>query len=258
MNTQSTPTPPHFESTILHIGSNMTPLSNEPRQQTTAYNDKTKSEYFKIRFAHNNERRQSATILVEKQYKSQGYQAHESTIATTIKPDRITLLVHDKDNEPIGTITIGADSSEGLLADELYHTELDAMRSDSRIKLLELTKFAMERHRGNSRQVLASLFNVAYVYTKQMGCNWMVIEVNPSHVSFYENNLGFKVIGMERTCPRVNASAILLGLDLKHTAEQVRKFGGGINDAEAGKSFYRYFLSETDEAGLTQRLFPST
>ncbi len=245
---------PVYQQTIMHIQDNMTSLTSD-RQTITQPTDTTiKHEFFKIRFAHKDEHRQSATILVEKQYKSQGYQVNNEEVIDKNKPNRITLLVHNKDNSPIGTITVGPDGPEGLMADSLYRDTLDDMRSKN-IKLLELTKFAMERHRGNSIQVLAGIFNVAYIYTRQFGCNWMIVEVNPRHVSFYEKNLGFQVIGPERMCPRVNASAILLGLDLSYAADQRHKYAGKKIDTEAGKSFYRFFLTEEEESGLVSRLF---
>ncbi len=245
---------PVYQQTIMHIEDNMTSLSSDRETPTASSNTTVKQEYFKIRFAYNAEHRQSATILVEKQYKSQGYEVNKVEVLDISKPNRITLLVHNKNNKPIGTITIGPDGPEGLMADSLYRDTLDEMRVNN-MKLLELTKFAMERHRGNSIQVLASIFNVAYIYTKQLGCNWMIVEVNPRHVNFYEKNLGFKVIGPERICPRVNASAVLLGLDLSYAVEQRRKFAGKQADNEAGKSFYRFFLTEEEESGLANRLF---
>lgn len=245
---------PVIDNTILHFASSMSPISTETAEPTLFPNTRIESETFKIRFASKDAQRQSAIFLVEKLYGTRGYRADEEAPPAEEKPDRITLLVHSKENVPVGTITIGPDGPAGLMADELYQPELDAMRSDSGVRLLELTKFAMDRHRGNSKQVLASLLNIAYVYSKMLGCNWMVIEVNPRHVSFYENSLGFRVIGTERTCSRVNAPAVLLGLDLSYTAQQISKFGGRKNDAEAGKSLYRYFLDDQDETGLVQRL----
>jgi hypothetical protein len=38
--------------------------------------------------------------------------------------------------------------------------------------------------------------------------------VNPRHAGFYEKILGFAVVGAERICPRVNAPALLMRLDL--------------------------------------------
>ena len=40
--------------------------------------------------------------------------------------------------------------------------------------------------------------------------DYVVIEVNPRHVRYYERMLGFEVIGPERMNPRVEAPAVLL------------------------------------------------
>lgn len=245
---------PVMDKTIFHFASELSKISTEPSEPSIAPTTRFENESFKIRFASNNERRKSATLLVEKLYGSRGYKASDGAATQEEKPDRITLLVNNKENRPVGTITLGPDGPMGLMADELYKEELDAMRAKPGIRLLELTKFAMDRHSGNVKEVLAHLMNIAYIYTKLVECNWMVIEVNPRHVAFYESTLGFMVMGEERTCPRVNAPAVLLGLDLKYMAEQIRKFGGGRNDEESGRSLYRYSLGKKDELGLVQRL----
>lgn len=245
---------PIMDRAIFHFASKLTTLSSEPSEPVIAPTTRFENESFKIRFASNNERRKSAILLVEKLYGSRGYKASDEAARPDEKPDRITLLVNNKENRPVGTITLGPDGPLGLMADELYKEELDAMRAKPGVRLLELTKFAMDRHSGKIKEVLSHLFNIVYIYTKLMECNWMVIEVNPRHVGFYESSLGFKIMGEERTCPRVNAPAVLLGLDLKYMAEQIRKFGSGKNDDEAGKSFYRYCLSKKDELGLVRRL----
>ncbi|OIQ80793.1 hypothetical protein GALL_374430 [mine drainage metagenome] len=245
---------PVMDRTIFHFASALTKLSSEGSEPAFAPTTRFENESFKIRLVSNNERRKSAVLLVEKLYGSRGYKASNEAAAPEEKPDRITLLVNNKENRPVGTITLGPDGPMGLMADELYKDELDAMRAKPGVRLLELTKLAMDRHSGNVREVLAHLFNIVYIYTKVLECNWMVIEVNPRHVGFYESSLGFKVLGAERICPRVNAPAVLLGLDLKYMAEQIKKFSSNKNVREAGKSLYRYSLSKKDELGLVKRL----
>lgn len=100
---------------------------------------------------------------------------------------------------------------------------------------------------------------MAFIYGKLLGCNRIIIEVNPRHVSFYESSLGFQVMSEERLCPRVNVPAVLLMLDVAHTIEQTRKFGGryavgGKTKGGDRKNLYRYFLSEADEQSLVARL----
>jgi hypothetical protein len=240
------------DNTISHFDSNLTALSNEPPERRK--DSRVETETFKIGFASSEKNQQLANVLVEKLYSSRGYDVSSQAAPTNEKIYRRTLLVYNNDDLPIGTLTMTPDGEHGLLANVLYQQELDVLRKDSRIKLLEITKFAMDRHRGNSKKVLAGLLGIAYISAKLMGSNWMVMEVNPHHVGFYQTILGFKVIGPERTCPRVNAPAVLLGLDLSYMREQIVLFRGNKNDTAAGKSLYRYFMSAQEEADIIKRM----
>jgi hypothetical protein len=66
--------------------------------------------------------------------------------------------------------------------------------------------------------------------------------------------LGFEPFGEEKVCPRVNAPAVLLRLDLAHADEQIVRYGGMAATAKGVKSIYPYFFSRDDELGITQRL----
>jgi hypothetical protein len=66
--------------------------------------------------------------------------------------------------------------------------------------------------------------------------------------------LGFEPYGEERVCPRVNAPAVLLRLNLEHADAQIIAYGGMGSSATSVKSIYPYFFSRDDESGITQRL----
>jgi len=229
------------------------PISHQQAEPRSDGKSRFERQKFKIRLASNQERRQSAVFLVEKMYSWRGYKT--STIAAKPGEDvaRIALMVYGQDNRPIGTLTVGFDNPNGLLADELYREELDGMRQQG-CRLLEFTKLAIDRNSNNSNRIVAALTNVAYLYGKLSNCNTAVIEVNPRHVAFYQSKLGFRQVGPEKICPRVNAPAILLALDWSIMADEIKKYGGRKDDGTAGKSLYRYFFDERDEAGLTKRL----
>src|SRR5207248_5108165 len=117
-------------------------------------------------------------------------------------PNRITLTACEQD-DVMGTITVGLDSSAGLFVDELFRDEVDALRRDGRT-VCEFTKLAMDSV-VRSRRVLASLFHVAYIYARRLNLfHDLLIEVNPRHVRYYERMLGFAVKSAERLNPRVN------------------------------------------------------
>jgi hypothetical protein len=229
------------------------PISLQQFDPGFAAQSRFERQKFKIRLASNQERRQSAVFLVEKMYSWRGY--NTSAIAATPAEGvtRISLMVYGQDNCPIGTLTVGFDGPNGMLADELYGEELDQMRQQGK-RLLEFTKLAIDRHAANSNRIVAALTNIAYLYGKMSKCDTAVIEVHPRHVAFYQSKLGFRQVGSERVCPRVNAPAILLALDWSVMADEIKKYGGRKDDGSAGKSLYRYFFGEQDEAGLIKRL----
>jgi hypothetical protein len=208
-----------------------------------------KQTLFKVRLADNDGRRNTASMLVNKMYAWRGYK-----IAWHAKrqPNRIT-LVASHGTSPMATISIGFDSPDGLLVDELYRAELDVLREQG-AHICEFTKLAVDGA-IRSKRVLATLFHIAYIYSHKMnGFSDLLIEVNPRHVRFYEQMLGFEQCGPERLNPRVNAPAILLRLQFSHTVEQIKKFGGHPELARGEKSLYPYFFSESEERGIMGRL----
>lgn len=205
---------------------------------------------FRIRLANTEERRESANILINKMYSWRGY---ENGSVLGEDPNRITLIASGANNGIIGTMSIGLDSPMGLLADEMYHEELEALRKEG-LKLCEFNKFAVDP-KIKSKRLLASLYHIAYLYPYGIfGHTDGVTEVNPRHVRFYEKMLGFTRIGPERICPRVHAPGVLLRTNFAYMAEQVEKFGGLMDRAVGEKSLYPYFFTKTDEDGILGRL----
>jgi hypothetical protein len=204
---------------------------------------------FKVRLADNDGRRNTASMLVKKMYAWRGYK-----IAWHAKqqPNRIT-LVASHGSSPMATISVGFDSDDGLLVDALYKEEIDVLRKQG-AKVCEFTKLAVDGA-IRSKRVLATLFHIAYIYAHKMnGFSDLFIEVNPRHVRFYEQMLGFKVFGPERLNPRVNAPAVLLRLEFAYLAEQLVRFGGRPDMARVEKSLYPYGFSKVEEDGVMRRL----
>jgi hypothetical protein len=153
----------------------------------------------------------------------------------------------------IGTVTLGIDSEEGLLADEIFKPEIDARRRAGG-KVCELTKLAFDPD-IRSKFALASLFHIVFIYGRRMhNCTDVFIEVNPRHRRFYETMLGFKRQCEIRTNPRVNAPAVLLWVDIGYVEEQIRKYGGTSDNPDTTRSLYPYFFSPREEAGIHGRL----
>ncbi len=205
---------------------------------------------FKIRLTRDTEHAHSANLLIRKMYSWRGYETHSSTVKHA--PNNICLSVFSAE-QAIGTLTLGIDSAEGLAASTLYPCEIEQLRTQGRV-LCEITKLAVDPS-ISSRNVLASLFHIAYIHARQLNnCTDILIEVNPRHVPFYQRMLGFRQVGDERQCPRVKAPAVLLRLETDYVEIQLRKFGGLMDQAKEETSLYPYSFSPNDEAGIIQRL----
>lgn len=205
---------------------------------------------FQIRMADSAGKRSAASILINRMYATRGYRCNGLPEADASR--RITLVASEFE-ETMGTISIGFDSPSGLLVDSLFGDETAAMRRSGQ-RLCEFTKLAIDSV-VRSRRVLASLFHVAYIYSyRVLGGTHLLIEVNPRHVNYYRRMLGFEVIGPQRLNPRVNAPAVLMGLDFKHARDQIARFGGCPEAAAAERSLYPFFFSPQDERGIVDRI----
>jgi hypothetical protein len=205
---------------------------------------------FAIRAADSNGHRSSANILIKRRYAWRGYD--NASLPADESANRITLIASDHE-ETIGTLTIGLDSDEGLFVGEVFGDHVQRLRAEGR-RLCEFSKLAMDPILG-SKRVLASLFHVAYLIAHRMrGYDTLVIEVNPRHVAYYRRMLGATVLEKERMNSRVNAPAVLLTLDLNYSREQIARFGGKADTERSERTFYPYFFSPQEEAGLLARL----
>jgi hypothetical protein len=202
-----------------------------------------------LRAADTGGHRSSAQILVHRMYATRGYKTTAQAPAAV--SNVVTLLACDQ-GETIGTISVSLDTPGGLLADELFRDELDALRAQGR-RLCEFTKLAMD-HVVKSRRVLASLFHAAYIWAHlRLGFDDVVIEVNPRHVRYYARMLGFTVAGPQRTNRRVDAPAVLMRLDFTHARTQIERLAGKTAPDDE-RSLYPHFFSAKEEAGIAARL----
>lgn len=217
--------------------------SNEPAGET-----KIRRQEFKVRLATSEDRRKSASLLIEKMYSWRGYDAdvlHQD-------PNKITLVAYQED-AVVGTLTLGLDSPDGMVVDQLYKQEADQLRAAGG-KPCDITRLAVDQD-IKSKSVLGALFHLSFIYGRNIHhATDFLIEVNPRHVLFYQRMLGFEPFGEEKICPRVNAPAVLLRLDLAYADEQIVRYGGTAATATGVKSIYPYFFSREDELGITQRL----
>ncbi len=232
------------------VSDELTPITLEGSDQEDTREITKEDKEFRIRLANTQERRESASVLVHKMYSWRGY---ENSGIQGSDPNRITLITSGNDNKVIGTVSVGLHTPKGLLADQMYHDELEELRSQGR-KVCEFNSLAVDPT-IKSKRVLASLFQIAILYPSGVfDYTDGVLEVNPRHVRFYEKMVGFTRIGPEKICPRVNAPSILMRADFSYVSEQVEKFGGQMDKADGEKSLYPYFFNKTDADGILHRL----
>jgi hypothetical protein len=206
---------------------------------------------YSIRLAHSSTQRSKASMLVKRMYSWRGYDTETSTKGITPLPKQMTFEASSSE-QLCGTLTLGIDSKQALLADALYREELNTLRANDR-RLCEISRLAVDPEYG-SKAVLASLFHIAYIFARFVhNITDAVIEVNPRHAAFYQRKLGFRRIGDVRTCPRVNAPAVLLHVELSYMDAQISRHGGLRGTAE--RSFYSYFFSKLEEQSLAHQIW---
>lgn len=205
---------------------------------------------FKIRLADNAGHRDAASFLVKRRY---GWRGYRVDAFDEDHPNRITLSACDPYDATLATISVGLDSRAGLFVDTLYRADVDRVRAENR-QVCEFTKLAVAG-RVRSKPVLAALFHIAFIYARDLNdCTDLFVEVNPRHVSFYLQMLEFIAWGAERHDLRVDASAVLLRLDLGIAERRIAEMGGHAELARRNRSLYPYFFSPREAAGIANRL----
>tara|TARA_R110002073_G_scaffold195540_1_gene354603 strand:+ start:473 stop:1402 length:930 start_codon:yes stop_codon:yes gene_type:complete len=187
--------------------------------------------------------------FIKHMYASRGYLT-ESATAFSDNPNQITFQA-SIDEIIVGTVTLQIDSDKGLLADELYQRTIDEFRKKGR-KVCELSKFALDPQHS-SKEIIASLFQVAYIYAHKIyKATDYFCEVNPRHAGPQKRMFGFRQIGKQRTCPRVDAPAVLLHLEMNYVDEQITSLEG--SSASEHRSLYSYFLTKHDKVKLVNKI----
>ena len=203
---------------------------------------------YAIRLARTTDHLDAARRLMRERYQWRGY----ATDAAQDEPAGVTLVASEL-GRIAATVTVGADSSEGLAVESLYADEVAKLRREG-ARLCEFTRLAVDRA-GDSLKLLGALFHVAYLCARrQHDATHLLVEVNPRHVRFYMRMLGFRIAGPQRTCERVDAPAVMLALSLDHAEDQIAQFGGRPDLAQEKRSLYPFFFSADAEDGILARL----
>lgn len=192
---------------------------------------------YSIQLVKTLKQRIKTSTLIKRMYASRGY-CTESTSIFSNDPNQVTFQISVGENIA-GTITLKVDSDKGLLADELYRDEINHFRNKGK-RVCELSKFALDPQRS-SKEMIALLFQTAYLYAHHIfKTTDFLCEVNPRHALPQKRMFGFRQIGSERTCPRVNAPAVLLHLELSYIREKIHSLAGQCDTND--RSLYPYCI----------------
>ena len=191
------------------------------------------------------------TTLIKQMYASRGYNT-ESASVFSHKPNEFTFLATIQ-GIAAGTVTLRLDSEQGLLADRLYCDKINEFRKKRR-KVCELSKFAIDPQ-YSSKEMTASLFQIAYTCAhNEHKATDFFCEVNPRHAIPQKRMFGFSQIGEERTCPRVNAPAVLLHLELKFAKRQIDLLAGSSSKNTTRRFLYPYCIPKWSAPKITNKL----
>jgi hypothetical protein len=217
----------------------------EPGDVAVAFDDDENP--FTLKVVDDPHRRTDASSLIQRRYAWRGYAASPLEVAAG---SRVTLAAC-LDDTTLATITATPDGHDGLYVAGVYPDTVASLRTDGR-RLCEFTKLAVDES-VRSHAVLGAIFHVAFMYVYQLHrCTDVLIEVNPRHARFYQRMLGFESAGDERYDPAVGAAAVLLRLDLAHSAREIARLAGRRHQRE--RSFYPYFFGPEDAADIVGRL----
>jgi hypothetical protein len=203
---------------------------------------------FKIRVASSPKARREASSLVRKRYAGRGY----LTSATLVNAHSCTFSAYDE-GRLSGTLSLRLDSEDGLAADELYRNEMLVLRRQRR-RICEFTRLAVDTTQL-SYPVLAALFHTVFLFAQKLrGIDYAVIEVNPRHVGYYQRALGFQVLAGRRHNARVNAPAVLMGVQFAEIAAKLERHAGKRKSGPTVRNLYEHGFSKAEAEGILGRL----
>lgn len=207
-----------------------------------------------VRLAISAERHADAGVLLQRMYAWRGYALEAGAVNKTDEGNgsgEFTLYA-ETGGELVGTVSLYLDRHGALPADEHFGDLLALLRREGR-RLCEPSRLAIDG--GMPKRVFAALMHISHLYAARLhGCTDYIIEVNPRHVAFYRQVLGFEAFGAERHCERVGAPAVLLRLPIDHMRDQIGQWAGTLGQQRAERSLYPYFFPLRDEPAITARL----
>lgn len=209
--------------------------------------EKPKPSEFTIKVANTLEERADVFRLAYQVYLGKGFlkaNPNEWLVNDYDADEETTILVvKDKNNKLVGSVTLVFDGYSKLPAQKIYGKEIQLLRSVSE-KVAEISRLIINPEYRNSKEILVLMFNYLAIYASSvMKYTCLAIEVNPRHKLYYKELLGFTEIGGEKPCPIVeNAPATLLHVPLSKLHSEVIRCQKLSPQDKKERTLYQYFL----------------
>jgi len=223
---------------------------------------------YEYRFGPNNEwsvvvantrtLREKTFQLVFDTYKSKGYHlqlGHKSGLWCTLHhlhPSTISFLA-EKNEQPVGTISIIPDSRLGLPTDLIFPTEMSSLRNTGR-RLCEVFSLAsVAGVAGSPVEVTMHLYRCVHLAAVSLlHANEIVASIMAHHANFYTDVLLFdKVSPHSKQSPKTNEQVRFSHLNLETMSERYAKHYSQLNGK---KNLYRWFFQNADEPATVEWL----
>lgn len=207
---------------------------------------------FSIKVANTLEEREAVFQLAYRIYLEKGFvkQNAGGKLINSYDADSETLilLVKDRKSNIVGSVTLVFDGSSRLPAEKIFKDELKSLKNNNG-KIAEISRLVIDPKYRNSKEILLLLFNYLFIYAnKVMKYNYLAIEVNPKHATYYTTLLQFRQIGSERPCPNVEkAPAVLLYIPLEIGVKEVLRESNSLEPVKKNRSLYQYFIKPEQE-----------
>jgi hypothetical protein len=183
-------------------------------------------EEFVCGFAETSAELRQASALVHDAYLERGLIASSPRRLYLGTPGDVAVLVLSGRGGVVGTVAMIADRGAGLPVDEIYPTEMQALRGPGRF-FVEVGMLAVDRTvRRTGAALLLSIG--AHRLARACGATDIVITVHPATEAYYRATMLFERHGDVRTYPGLsaNAATILMHLDVTGFADRAReRFG---------------------------------
>ena len=246
------------------------PAFNHPEKSKETKNEL--ADAYTVCVATSKARQSQASALTKMMYGKLGYDTEFiSNDLSNVNHEaaRLTFMFY-KYEDLLGTYSVFLETAEGVLAERSYGKEINILREKGK-SLIELSRFAIEPNIAPriSRQLHAVMLNFLGFLCQEilskksiLFTNFdpiltrdpeLIIEINPHHASFWKG-LGWKVIGPERWCKRVNAASILMSESCENFADYTKLDSQKLAPGTAWKFVTRYFASSYQLEEIRQNL----